>query len=203
MIRLITLIIFANLIFSQYVLGKGLYLSVNGAYNFTNISETEIETDLTQRFSGSGLAYDLGLVFKFDRRNFLSIEFGQRKLDITHRSSLLADSSRIAISSIEQKMQYNTFQIQYLKKFEQNPLFIGGGGGARFPANFSSSDYIQGILEQSYGLGTIGLEFAADRFSLVSYISYAFPLSKLKKNSAFEDQMGELFLGLKLWIKLF
>ena len=192
-----------DLSLSQYVLGRGFYIGGNVAYSFTNVFETDINTDNTIRYSGNGSAFGLELLYKLNRRNMILAEFGQRKIKIQHESTLLADSASVATSSIKQKMQFNTFQIQFLKKFEQNPLFIGGGAGGRFPSNQKGSDYIQNLLDQSYGIGTIGLEFADNQFSVVTYLSYAFPVSKLKKNDQTSSQLGELFVGLKLWVKLF
>ena len=205
MIRLALILLILKTLSAQYVLGKGVYIGINAARSFDIVFENEInDPDIKKSFSGNGNGFGVELLYKFDRRNMLSIEFGKRSKEISHESPLLAsDSARVASATLKQKIEFNSFHIQYFKKFENNPLFFGAGAGGRFPVQKDGLDYIQNILEQSYGVGTIGLEFGTTNFSVATYASYAFPVSILKKNGSTESQLGELFLGVKLWVRLF
>lgn len=200
--KMLFLFIMVVFLSSQYILERGIYIGGNGSYTvpFLFQSNTENKDLNSKSFRGVGKSFGFSLLFKADKRNYLGLDINLNMVKIEHNSIVFADS----LSSMKtEKDEFHLIRLFYVKKFENNPLFISGGLEAHLPKKTTSIEYIKDPLKRAQGYAAIGLVFGTDRYNLMPYTSYSFPLSKYKAKNEIELNYGEFNLGLKFYLKLF
>jgi hypothetical protein len=202
MFKIFVLFILLNSLAAQYVLNKGFYLGANISKTASFLFESDTKnTDFKgDTFRGDGESFGLTALYKFDKRNFIGIDFNRNQIEMEHNSSVLRDST---VSSITEKDEFTLIRLFYVKKFTNNPLFISGGLEAHLPIENSEENYIHKSLKRAQGYTAIGLLFDLNKVDLNILLSYSFPLSKYKARDELEINYGEFNLGLRVYFKLF
>ena len=202
MLRILFLLILINLLSAQYVLDKGLYIGGNLSKTFAFLFESNTDNDEIkgETYRGDGQSYGLTALYKFDKRNFIGLDFNRSKVEIKHKSTVLKDSVN---TNITEKDEFTLIRLYYVKKFINNPLFISGGLEAHLPLKNSSDDFIDNPLKRAQGFTSIGLLYSFNKIDINTFLSYSFPLSKYQSKDELEVTYGEFNLGLRIYFKLF
>lgn len=198
MFRLLICLFIFSAIQSQYVLDQGIYLgggfSGTGNYLFQTIN-FEQDNPEEKTFKGTGLQYNVALIYAYNRRNFFEIAYGQVESEIRHESVLY--DSRIVDKRLTSKRTFSELSTLYSYVFPSQNLIFGGGTTIYFPES-SAEDLdlaVNGVLH-------IGLKYRFAAFQTIPYVSYAFPITNMKRSGNDIIKLGTLQFGLKLWIKI-